>query len=154
MNTIYQLSSPHTELVYIGRTASKVNECMSRLKHSNHKMFNFADITVTVLEEDIPIADVKKKQQFHIDQKMPNVANKRMPYRSPAEVKEEQNAKARQKYTPIKDGGDGSYPQLVRYNARKHDICRQKVIESAKKRQKPPSPNMIAKYDIQPNELA
>lgn len=153
MNTIYELSSPHTELVYIGRTTSKVSECVSRLKHSNHRMFDFDDVVVTVLEEDIADADVKQRQTFHIEQKMPNVVNKRKPYRTKEEVKEEQNAKARQKYTPIKDGGDGSYAQLARYNELKDEICRKKVIESAKARQKPPSPKMIAKYNITPEEL-
>ena len=150
--------SPHCNKRYIGSTTQPLKKRLHCHKHRKHPIFQFGEVKIRPLLENVPGMDLRKKEGEYIRERMSELFNTRVAGRTQKEKYWEDVEASRQyhrnQYTPKKDGGDGDYRQLRRYNDNKEHILRELCLKNAIKNKRMPSKRSLAKYNFTEKELA
>ena len=157
---IYEMFSKneHCNKTYIGSTVHSIRARLASHRYNNHPIFKFGDVDVRVLEEDVPVENLRKREGELIRERKDTLFNTRIAGRTQKEKYHENltesRAYHRSKYVPKKKGGDGAYRQLQYYNEHSATILRKTCLQNARKRGTPPTKRSIAKYGFTAEELA
>ncbi len=124
-----------------------------------HPIFQYGDVEIEVLERDVPDDKLLRAEGVHIKRYgLDNLFNVRVAGRTPKErywdnidTRRERN---RNEYTTKRDGGDGSYRQLLNYNKNKFDILRKICLNRAHKLKRLPTVRSRKKFNMTAEEIA
>ena len=156
--TVYELYSPNCELRYIGSTKKRLNIRLSSHKSKRHPIFQYSDVNIRALEENVPADELKKKEGEYIRRAYGKLFNTRIAGRTQRERYYEDLDASRERqrslYTPKRNGGSGDYRQLNRYNENRLQILRTLCIKNAQKHLRLPAKRSIEKHKITDEEIA
>jgi len=154
---VYEMYSPHCKKSYIGSTIRSLPVRLAAHKYKGHPLFNYGDVRIKVLEENIPRSELRRREGAYIRERKENLFNTRVAGRTSKEKywenPDESRAYHRAQYTCIRDGGDGNYRQLNRYNENRYEILRNMCIKYARTNNTMPSRRSMEKYKITEDEL-
>ena len=156
--TVYEMYSPNCNKTYIGSTKHPLRLRLLGHKYRNHPLFQYGEVNIRPLFTNVPSAELRKKEGECIKERMSDVFNKRVAGRTQKEKYHEDLDASRQyhrsKYTPKKNGGDGQYRQLLRYEKHREEILRQICLRNAVKYKRLPTKLSIQKYNLTDEEIA
>jgi len=156
--TVYELFSPNCNKTYIGSTTKSLATRLNAHRYRNHPLFDYGEVDIRVLEQDIPKEELRKREGKHIRERINSVFNTRVAGRTQRERYYEDvdssRAYHRQQYTPKRAGGDGNYRQLNRYKENKDVILRDMCIRNAYKYKRLPTKYSQLKYCLTKDEIA
>lgn len=155
--TVYEMYSPNCIKRYIGSTTQSLRQRLNAHRSRKHPIFAYDDVGIRPLLENVPDAELRKKEGEYIRRFQNDLFNTRVAGRTPKE-KYWENVEAsreyhRNQYIPIKEGGDGNYRQLQRYKDNREAILRQTCIRNAKKQLRLPSKRSQSKYNFTQCEI-
>ena len=155
--TVYEMYSPHCCKRYIGSTRRPLNLRLNAHRYRKHPLFQFADVQIRPLVENVPLVELRKKEGEYIKKHMDELYNERVAGRTQKEKYWEDVEASRQyhrnQYTPKKEGGDGDYRQLRRYEDNRETILRELCLKNAYKHKRLPSKRSLLKYNFTDAEL-
>jgi hypothetical protein len=158
LGTVYEMYSPHCNKRYIGSTTASLKKRLHSHRHRKHPLFQYGEVKIRPLLENVPGIDLRKKEGEYIKARMSELFNKRVAGRTQKEKYWDDVDASREyhrnQYTPKKAGGDGTYRQLVRYQENKERILRELCLKNAVKRGSLPSKRSLRKYNFTEEELA
>ena len=156
--TVYELYSPNCELRYIGSTKKCLKIRLNAHKSKRHPIFQHSDVNIRALEENVPADKLKKKEGEYIRRAQGKLFNTRIAGRTQRERYYEDLDASREHqrsmYTPKKNGGDGQYRQLVRYEEHREKILRQICLRNAVRYKRLPTKLSIQKHNLTDEEIA
>jgi len=157
---VYEMYSTNEQCnkTYIGSTRNNPRGRLASHKYNHHPIFEFGAVDVRILEDNIPIENLRKREGELIRERKGLVFNTRIAGRTQKEKYheniDESRAYHRSKYVPKKHGGDGAYRQLQYYNENAVKILRNTCLKNARARGTPPTPRSVQKYGFTDEELA
>jgi len=156
--TVYELYSPNCNKTYIGSTTKCPKIRLSSHKSKHHPIFQYGDVNIRVLEENVPADELRKKEGEYIRRAHGQLFNTRIAGRTQREKYHEDLDASRERqrsmYTPKRDGGSGDYRQLNRYKKNRLQILRTLCIKNAQKHMRLPTKRSIEKHKITDEEIA
>jgi hypothetical protein len=156
---VYEMFSNNKKCnkTYVGSTTGKPRGRLASHKYKKHPIFSFGEVDVRVLEKDIPVDDLRKREGEFIRERQGTLFNIRVAGRTQKERYHENidasRAYQRSQYTPKKDGGADGYRQLNYYHDNARRILRRTCLQNAHKRGTPPTERSIKKYGFTAEEL-
>ena len=156
---VYEMYSKNEQCnkTYIGSTINNPRGRLASHKYNHHAIFEFGDVDVRILEDNIPREQLRKREGEIIRERKDTLFNTRIAGRTQKEKYheniDESRAYHRSQYVPKKKGGDGDYRQLQYYNDHAAKILRKTCLRNAHNRGTPPTERSIAKYEFTSEEL-
>lgn len=161
IGTVYKLTSPHTDKIYVGSTLNCLRKRLYQHKRKTNKCSSKQIVDCgQVCIEPLVVVEVENRHQLreiekqHINDKCVNI---NVPNRDTKQYysdnKERLRKYFRERYTPLKEGGE-SYPQLKRYHEKRDDILRAVCLRNAHRLGRPPTKTSMQKHNISWEDLA
>ena len=161
IGTVYKLSSPHTDKIYVGSTLNSLRKRLYQHKKkdnrcSSKQLFKLGEVSI----EPLTVVEVESRRQLREVERQhltDNCVNKNVPNRDDRQYYQDNRERLRkyfrERYTPKRDGGE-SYPQLERYYQKKDELLRTACLRNAHRNGRPPTRTSMLKHNITWEDLA